>query len=62
MRRRGRPELSATVQANRGNAAEVGRSGASNAVKSQCSNFELYPLRQLAANGLGLGGRREELV
>jgi len=27
------------------NAAEVGRSGASDTVKSQCSNFELYPLR-----------------
>ena len=28
-----------------GNAAEVGRPGASDTVKSQCSNFELYPLR-----------------
>jgi len=28
-----------------GNAAEVGRTGALDTVKSQCSNFELYPLR-----------------
>jgi len=28
-----------------GNATEVGRPGASDAVKSQCSSFELYPLR-----------------
>jgi len=27
------------------NAAEVGRPGASDTVKSQCSNFKLYPLR-----------------
>ena len=40
-RRPGRPDVSDCA----GNAAEVGRPDASDAVKSQCNNFELYLLR-----------------
>ena len=36
-----------------GNATEVGRPGALDAVKSQCSNFELYPLRHLSGDQPG---------
>jgi len=40
-RRPGRPVI---VSDCADNTAEVGRSGALDTVKSQCSNFELYPL------------------
>ena len=40
-----RPWTARIVRDCADNAAEVGRPGASDTVKSQCSNFELYPLR-----------------